>query len=135
MPDGCPKKNGSANPVRADTSHPPTRTVNTPICNKRSSQYRRCSRTSAACSSAVRTSGIRVSEGDLFDGSLIGDHGLVAQVLPNPLIQLRKMRIKADLCDVARSGQVDGIAPFQRRWRVGEDMNAVGKRYGIVHDM
>src|SRR3989442_15614929 len=93
MPDGCPKKNGSANPVRADTSHPPTRTANTPICNKRSSQYRRCSRTSAACSSAVRISGIRVSGGELFEGSLIGDHGLVAQVLPNPLIRSEERRV------------------------------------------
>ena len=45
------------------------------------------------------------------------------------------MRIKADLCDVARSGQVDGIAPFQRRWRSGEDQYAVGKRNGLFQVM
>src|SRR5207245_5504945 len=108
--------------------------ANVKTCSKRYNKYQIRSHNWAACTAAFRISGIRVSEGDLF-GSLIRDHRLVAQVLPNPLIQLRKMRIKADLCDVARSGQVDGIAPFQRRWRGGEDQYAVGKRNGLFQVM
>src|SRR5574337_148785 len=133
MPDGCPKKNGSATPVRAATSHPPRIRTATPICNTRSRRVRRCSRASAACSSAVKAStGL---DGESFDRTLIGDHGLISQVLPHPFIQTREPGIEADLGHLARAGQVNLVGLLQSRRRGAKHENAVGQRNGLFQIM
>src|ERR1700681_3487296 len=60
--------------------------------------------------------------------TLITHQDLVSKLTPNRLVNLGESRLKPDLGDVARSGQIDLVGPFDGSRPGGEDDHTIGKR-------
>src|SRR5438132_1897128 len=60
--------------------------------------------------------------------TLITHQHLIAQLTPDRLVNLGEFRLKADLCHVAGSWQVDLVGALDRSGSGGEDDNAISER-------
>src|ERR1700694_1599948 len=60
--------------------------------------------------------------------TLITHQDLIAKLTPNRLVNLSESRLKPDLRDVPRSGQIDLVGPFDGSRPGGKDDNTIGER-------
>src|SRR5438067_2485273 len=137
MPDGWPKKNGSTQSTRVEISHPPmmntasaTRSTCTRICRLVRARARSTSRSGeSSCGGAAAVVVVMSVEsgGDTVLGTLITDEHLLSQVFPDFLVQLHEAAVEANLGDVARPRQVDGVGALDRARAGGDDDHAIGQ--------
>src|SRR5438105_4732401 len=140
MPDGWPKKNGSTQSRRVEISQPPmmnsasaTRSTCTRTWRLVRARARSTSRSgeSGCAGAAVVVVVVAVmssdSGGETVLGTLITHEHLLSQVFPDFLVQLHEAAVEADLGDVARPRQVDGVGALDRAWAGGNDNHAIGQ--------
>src|SRR4051794_36191596 len=105
MSEGWPKKKGSTQRRRVASSHPPITTTRTRARRTLTTTRRRrtaaCGAQTGSSVGTVETVDVDISAGRTLFGALITHHHLIAQGLPNFLIQVHEARREANLDHVA----------------------------------
>src|SRR5438093_11627461 len=144
IPDGWPKKNGSMNPVRVPNSQLPSPTTATSTrstrmfsrCRRRARE-RRAPRFKTLAASCAALTGAVISSRAAALLPLIAHKDLIAEVVPDLLVDGRKPGLESDLCYVARPGQIDLVIALHGARPGGDYEDAVAQRdrlFQVVRD-
>src|SRR5947209_404601 len=118
-------------PVREPISHPPMITTSSRTRSVLTTSRRRLALVVLLVVSP-ELSGVTTSSSISLLCAFIANDYLVAKVFPDFMVQLDEARLKADFRHIARTRQVDGVDPLDRRWSCREYTYTVGQRNSLL---